>query len=217
MGDSQPPRGDVRLRSNVPTSTTPSGEAPESGKYLAVEMTFERWEDARDALAEGVGLHAESDQLDIFVDGVTDSLEHRTPSSRRHGLILRNWVVRDDDIDLTQHLSDGIVAAAASSFFSAGPTLPSITGSAVALFRALRDVYSKGVRLPPRDLTILLHVKRFGPLTARELLDGLGPAFDMTRQDLRDVLDRLSRITVQDGSIVSLVERDGSKRWTTTC
>jgi hypothetical protein len=182
-----------------------------------VETTFHRWSDARDSLAERLNLPAGYDELDLFIDQVADALEHLTPSSRRQGLILRTWVVRDDDIDLTQHLSDGIVAAAASSFFSAGPTVPSITGSAVAVFRALRALYAKGVRLPPAEIMVLLHVKQFGPISTHELHEALRPVSGITREELRKILEKLNRVTVQDGSVVPMVERDGTKRWTTSC
>lgn len=168
-------------------------------------------------IAERAALPLGSDDVRTFVDHVTDLLEAPSTPSRRQTLIIRRWVVRNDDIDLIRHLLDGIAVAGVSHSFSSGPTVPSITGAAVALFQPLRALYSKGVRLSGQDLLVLMHLKRFGPMTEHELRNTCAAGSKMTREELRGVLARLGRVTVRNGTVVALVEQDGDKRWTTAC
>lgn len=163
----------------------------------------------------------QGDALDALASKIAEQFEQPpTPLPKGvFGLILRQWVIRDDDFKLIEELSKALLAAAGATFFlDAARTPAASVGLAVAAFSILRNAWRHSARLTVDDLTVLWVVKGEYPQrpstdTLLFLLRGAvredGP---WTLPDLEKALARLQQYPVASG-LKRFIAQDSFGGW----
>lgn len=128
------------------------------------------------------------------------------------------WIIRDDDLKLLDAVSEGFKSAGAAGFFfhavHGGPLASAIGGIVVASVRLVRQARNKGAIVSPAELRILIVLKTNPDgLTPPEVAAILSQSVPTTDADVRQVLNRLAKYAVGDGSTTPFVAEDGDGRW----
>jgi len=148
---------------------------------------------------------------------------------RQRGMIVRSrrWVIRNDDLNLLKSVSDGLMSAAAATFFvgldpltGAKTALTALIGIGVSLVQLVRQVRRKGATLSDAGVNILCVLKaRQAGMAVGELTKALNEGGEKiskvwTEEEVRKELRRLEKVPLRDGSVVALAAPDADGFWT---
>ena len=158
-------------------------------------------DDVRSALTAGIGAGEEGSRHD--------------PTLENGGLNLRlkNWVLRDQDIPMTELI--GMVGAAAAAALTPGAIVAAAVVTALSSFAALVwKAWRKGAKLTKAEVATLGFLEVHGPMTDEDLLAKAPAALEgVTAVDVQRAIQTLQDVELRDGDVVSLIRRDASGLW----
>lgn len=158
-------------------------------------------DDIRAAIAAGIG----AGELDTRDD----------PTLEDGGLNLRvnNWVLRDQDIPMTELI--GIVGAAAAAALVPGAIVAGAVITALSSFAAMAwKAWRKGAKLTKAEVATLGFLEVQGPMSDDDLVAKASTALDgLTADDVKRAIQTLQDVELRDGDLVSLIRRDASGLW----
>jgi hypothetical protein len=130
-------------------------------------------------------------------------------------LKINNWVLRDDDLPVTEFL--GIVGTAVTSALAPGAIAAAVVATALTAFAALAwKTWRRGARLSKAEIAVLGFLSVEGALSLDDLKARASAALDgLTPDEVGAALASLKDVELTDGSIVELVRQDASGRWRT--
>src|SRR5207302_1335443 len=70
-------------------------------------------------------------------------------------LIIGNWVIRDDDLEVFAIIKDAILSLAGAQFVFGNLSAAGLTTIALSIVRLLRNAYAKGAKISPEQAEIL--------------------------------------------------------------
>jgi hypothetical protein len=137
------------------------------------------------------------------------------------GVTNRRWVIRDDDLNLSNAVWDSFKAAIGTEWISGQKTWAGAAAVAAGVFRVLRSVNAKTAELLHLHYKILVVMKHSGPLALSDLTTTLNDTFPTMTPPFTDALvksylDELVKFRVRDGTVVALVALDGNNCWATS-
>jgi hypothetical protein len=140
-------------------------------------------------------------------------------STKGFGLLLRKYVIRDDDLKLFESFKNGFIAFASIGFLSSSINVSSVAALAFSIFEIARNSLNRGVRITQVQFIILSILKySHKRLTIHEIYDVLhknpiATASDIDKVELKRELNRLAGKIPRMGNAVSLVFEDSDGRW----
>jgi hypothetical protein len=136
------------------------------------------------------------------------------------GLILPRWrwVIRNDDLKVLDAMADGMKSAAAVGFFVHAATstqlLSAGAGMLAVVARLIRQAVVKGATVDEEELRMLLLLAANPEgLLINEVVEILNRSESVSAEKVQQVLDRLAKHAVADGSTAAFVSVDGAGRW----
>ena len=131
-------------------------------------------------------------------------------------LIIGNWVIKDEDLDLFGTIKDAILTLAGAQFLLGKLGVAGITAVTLSLIAMLRHAYGKGVRISPRQAAVLAILREADrPLSVSELLAQLGSEDGTAAWEkaaLVQTLNSLTAVPARVGS-VKIVEAFPDHTW----
>lgn len=128
------------------------------------------------------------------------------------------WVVHDRDVDLIKNLLAGV-----GSLTTTGLVLPPGTSSSViqgvvgvvsSLFLICRNLLKRGAKLEPVQFHVLGVLRTRQGSTAKELAESLAASgSSWTEIQVKNELEKLSKVRLGDGTVTALVMYDADERW----
>jgi len=145
--------------------------------------------------------------------------ESRQGPSREDGgmnLRLNNWVLRDQDVPMTELI--GVVGAAAAAMLTPGGIVAAAVVTTLSSFAALVwKAWRKGAKLTKAEVATIGFLEVQGPMSDEDLLAKAPAALPgMSAVDVQRAIQTLQDVELRDGNIVSLIRRDASGLWRTT-
>ena len=155
----------------------------------------------RAALAAGIGA------------GELDSRDDPVLEDGGLSLRLNSWVLRDQDVPMTEVI--GMVGAAAAAALAPGAIVAGALVTALSSFAALAwKAWRKGARLTAPEVAVLGFLEIQGPMSDEELVAKATAALEgFTAIDVERALQTLQDVELRDGDLVSLIRRDASGLW----
>ena len=126
-------------------------------------MIYETHAQCAAAFSHKLSVSVLGDTHEVVASRLASQFE--TPASReesaKFGLIVKRWVIRDDDLKLVEELNRAILAAAGVGFFvdSRKITAAAVAGLAVALFSVIRNASRYAARFSDDELVVLWAIK----------------------------------------------------------
>jgi hypothetical protein len=136
--------------------------------------------------------------------------------------LIRNYAIRKDDLKLFDAATDSLAAAAGAQFFlGAEPTIGAKVAIAIAVFKFMRNMMTRGVWLEQDQIWLLtiLRCNVHGPntpgLTVEEILEVINRRTPLRNIDWVDGhLKRLTAVpTLSGANVAALVSCDDLGRW----
>jgi hypothetical protein len=137
--------------------------------------------------------------------------EHFAPKTGL-GLVIRQWVIRQEDLGFF-----GVLRTSALAFVASATAAP-VAGPVVAALAAIAELgwnmWRKGARLETRDLQVLIALEKSSrPLTPGEIAKSLSTKTEgWSTADVKAVLTRLGKLPTRSGSI-AVVHETEKGRW----
>ncbi len=168
----------------------------------------------------GMDVESAKELADAIADDLSE-LQNRPapPGSFALMLPVKCWVIRDDDLALVDSLWAGVTAAAGANFIQHSLSASALVGIVAAVFKTVRKAVRKGVSLGPLQFCLLLGLRRSSRgLTVSETTAWVNMAAgsdsaDLTEDSIREELNALTRVRLDDGSVAALAMEDHEGRW----
>ncbi len=129
-----------------------------------------------------------------------------------YGLMIprMHWVIRDDDLKLSDAFFKAVGAAAGAGFFIGSIPASAVVGVLAAVYSVFRAVRKKGISLTEEQCLVLtaLH-KQKSPVSVAQFSQVLG----WTQDRAEAALDALTKLRCKDGSVVAVAARDAGGLW----
>lgn len=157
--------------------------------------------DLRAALASGIGA------------GELDSRDDPALDDGGLNLRLNNFVLRDQDVPMTEVI--GVVGAAAAAALAPGALVAGALVTALSSFAALAwKAWRKGAKLTTPEVAVLGFLEVQGPMSEDDLVAKAPAGLEgLTSVDVERALQTLQDVELRDGDLVSLIRKDASGLW----
>jgi hypothetical protein len=120
------------------------------------------------------------------------------------------WVIRDDDIKLSEAFFKAVAAAAGANFFVASIPAAAVVGLLAAVYGVFNAVRKKGVSLTKEQCRLLIALHREeAPVSVVQLAKLLM----LSPEEAKAQLEGLTKLRCGDGSVVAVVAQDGQGLW----
>lgn len=143
-----------------------------------------------------------------LVDALSREVADTTPDRR---LRVKNWAIRNDDLDLVRTAASAIAGAAGASLVTPSTSAKAVSSLVLGAVSLLRAIRAKSIHLTEEQATVIavLKASRHG-LSDVELRAVLN---DFTANQVRHHLSQLARVARSDGTVIALVEQSADGRW----
>lgn len=130
-------------------------------------------------------------------------------------LRLGGWILRDQDIPMTELI--GIVGVAATAVLASGVIAAGAVVTALTAFAAMAwKAWRKGAKLSKAELAVLGFLEMQGPMSLDDLKTRAPAALpDVTVSDIENAMASLRDVELRDGDIVELIREDAAGLWRT--
>ena len=157
--------------------------------------------DIRSALAAGIGA------------GEQDSRDKPPLEDGGLNLRLNSWILRDQDVPMTELI--GVVGAAAAAALAPGAIVAAAVVTTLSSFAALVwKAWRKGAKLTKAEVAVLGFLEVQGPMSDEDLLAKAPAALEgLSTVDVQRAIQTLQDVELRDGDIVSLIRKDASGLW----
>ena len=156
--------------------------------------------DIRNALLLGIAI-GEKDSRDApLADGALN-------------LRLKSWILREQDIPMTELI--GIVSVAAAAALAPGAIAAGAVVTALSTFAALAwKAWRKGAKLSKPEIAVIGFLQVQGPMTLDDLKAKAPAALeDISAKEVEFAIQSLQAVELRDGDIVPLIRKDASGLW----
>jgi hypothetical protein len=127
-------------------------------------------------------------------------------------LRLNNWVLREEDLPITELI--GVVGTAAAAALGPGGIAAGAVVTALATFAALCwKTWRKGARLSKPEVAVLGFLAVHGPMSLDDLKMKASALDGLTATDVEGAIRSLQDVELRDGSLVELLRMDTGGRW----
>jgi len=121
-----------------------------------------------------------------------------------------HWVIRDDDLKLSDAFLKAVAAAAGAGFFVASAPASAVVGVLAAVYAIFRAVRKKGISLTEEQCFLLtaLHQQESPVAVAR-----FSKIIGWTEKRAKAGLEALTKLRCNDGSVVAVAALDSDGLW----
>ncbi len=157
--------------------------------------------DVRAALTAGIG------------QGERQSRDNPSPADGALNLRLNNWILREQDIPVTELI--GVVGSAATLALAPGAIAAGAVVTALSAFAALCwKAWRKGAKLSKAEIAVLGFLQVHGPMSLDDLKAKAPAALEgLTAADVEHGIQSLQDVELRDGAIVELLRKDTAGLW----
>lgn len=157
----------------------------------------------RNALIVGIGA------------GEHDARDEQADADGALNLRLGNWILREQDIPVTELI--GIVGTAAVAALAPGVIAAGAVVTALSTFAALAwKAWRKGAKLSKAEIAVLGFLEVQGPMSIDDLKIKAPAVLDgVAATDVERAMQSLQDVELRDGDIVAFIRKDSSGLWRT--